>query len=87
MADELNDLDTRLSKLELDGTMAFQGSFTSNPNIPDGTVLIFDVINLNPGNGYNAETGLFKVPPGRAGLCYAYVHFESDDGEASNMYL
>ena len=88
VANSLNNLDTRLSKLELIGTLAFHGALsTKNPDIPAGSVLVYDVINLNLGGGYNAETGQFIVPSGGAGLYYTYAHFEGDDGETSNMYL
>ena len=88
VADALTDLYVRLSKLEVNGSVAFHGAFSAtNPDIPAGSVLVYDVINLNLGGGYNAETGQFIVPSSGAGLYYTYVHFEGDIGETSDMYL
>ena len=55
----------------MNGTVAFHGAFsTTNPDILAGSVLVFDVINLNLGDGYNVETGQFIVPSGGEGLYY-----------------
>ena len=76
VADELSDLDTRLSELELNGTVAFHASISATvPNIPEGTSVVFDEINLNIGNGYDNITGNFVVPIGGAGLYFFYAHF------------
>ena len=86
VADELNDLDTRLSKLELDGTVAFHVSLLEScPTVPEGNIVIFDCVNVNLGSCYNVETGQFTTPSDGAGLYYIYAHFEGDDVESARM--
>ena len=80
--------DTRLSKLELDGTVAFHVGFSANhPNIPVGSTAIFDAIHINLGNGYNSDTGEFVVPAGSAGLYYFYAHYLFGAGELQYLNI
>ena len=86
VADDLKDLDTRLSKLEPDGTVAFHAAvITIYPIVPIGTVVIFDQMNLNLGNGFDNNTGEFVVPSDGAGLYFVCVHVGIDDDEYVTM--
>ena len=68
--------------LELDGTFAFHASYSS---IPDETPVIFDEVNVNLGNGYSSNTGLFTVITGGAGLYFFYTHLLYYPNENSNF--
>ena len=81
----MNELDERLSELELDGAFAFHAVLASYSSIPNETPVIFDEVNVNLGNGYNPTTGLFTVPPGGAGLYYFYTHLLYYPNEDSNL--
>ena len=48
-------------------------------------MVVFPIVNVNLGNGYNAETGDFVTPVGGAGLCFFYIHFQVDQGEKTQM--
>ena len=52
------DLDTRWSQLELDNTLAFHVVLASYSSLPEESVLIFDEVNINIGNGYDATSGI-----------------------------
>ena len=83
--DALNDLDDRVSELELDGTFAFHAVRASYCSIPDETPAIFDEVNVNLGSGYSPPTGLFTVPSGGAGLYFFYTHLLYYPNENSNF--
>ena len=72
---DLLDLDTRLSQLELDNTLAFHAVLESYSTIPHDSVVIFNGFNVNLGNGYDATSGVFTVSPG-GGLYYFYAHLQ-----------
>ena len=85
--DALDDLDERVSRLELDGTFAFHVVLANYETIPEGSPAIFDLVNVNLGNGYDSSTGLFTVPPGGAGLYYFYTHLLYYPDELSNFAI
>ena len=67
-------LDSRLSKLEVGGAVAFHVALGTYSSIPINSVVLFPNVNVNLGEGYNAETGQFVTSSGGAGLYYFYVH-------------
>ena len=67
-------LDSRLSQLELDGTVTFHVTLGTYSSIAEDSVVVFGNVNVNLGGGYNSETGQFTTPSGGAGLFYFYVH-------------
>ena len=71
----IDSLDTRLSEVELGGAVAFHAYLDSYGTIPVNTVVIYDNVFVNLGNGYNSGTGVFTVPTGGAGLYYFFAHF------------
>ena len=83
--EELNttivDLNTRLGRLEQDGTFAFHAFLGTYTSIPDEALVVFPNINANIGNGYDGATGEFTVPSGGAGLYYIYAHFLFQTGK------
>ena len=86
---QLNEVDTsfdsRLSGLEVDGTFAFHAALGLYTPIPWLSVVVFPIVNVNLGNGYDGETGDFVTPVGGAGLYFFYVHFQVDQGEHTLM--
>ena len=81
-------LDSRVTELESSGdvrlndSVAFHAAISEfYQTIPDTTVVVFDEINVNLGNGYNEETGQFIVPAESAGVYFIYAHFENAFGE------
>ena len=87
VAEALNDLDTRLSKLEVNGTVAFYADLGSPGTIAIDSVVTFLEVNLNIGNAYDSETGKFTIPADGAGLYYFYVHFMVDEGEVAEFII
>ena len=83
----LNDLDERVSELELDGTFALHVELQSYSSIPVETPIIFNGVNFNIGGGYDETTGLFTVPPGGDGLYYFYTHLQFLPDEYSNFII
>ena len=79
--------DSRLSQLEVDGTFGFHAVLGDYTSIPLGSVVVFPIVNLNLGNGYNAGTGNFITPVGGAGLYYFYAHFQVQQGERVSMEI
>ena len=71
-------LDSRLSQLEVDGTVVALETYTT---IPDNSVVVFSSVNLNLGGGYSESTGQFTTPSGGARLYYFHAHFVFDNGE------
>ena len=71
---ELIDLNTRLSQLELDATVAFHVVLDSYSSVPEESILVFNGVNVNIENGYWTESGIFTVPSGGAGLYYFYAN-------------
>ena len=67
-------LDSRLSRLEVDGAVAFHAALITYSTIPEDSIVVFNNVNVNLGGGYNTETGQFTTPSGGAGLYYFYVH-------------
>ena len=84
---QLTDLDTRLSQLELDDTVAFHVVLVSYSSVPEESVLVFSAVNVNIGNGYSTESGIFTVPSGCAGLYYFYAHLMFNPDESSNFNI
>ena len=80
-----NDLDSRLSELEIQGTVGFHAVLGDYTSIPLGSVVVFPIVNVNLGNGYNGETGEFFTPVGGAGLYFFYAHFQVQQGERAQM--
>ena len=78
-------LDSRLSGLEVDGTFAFHAALGLYTPIPWLSVVVFPIVKVNLGNGYDGETGDFVTPVGGAGLYFFYVHFQVDQGEHTLM--
>ena len=76
---------SRLSELEVDGTFAFHAALGEYTSIPLGSIVVFPIVNVNLGNGYNGETGNYVTPVGGAGLYFFYVHFQVDRGEYTLM--
>ena len=83
----LNDLDDRISRLELDGTFAFHAALVSYSSIPTEAPVIFNGVNVNLGDGYDSTTGIFTAPPGGAGLYYFYTHLLFLANEYSNFII
>ena len=67
--------------------MAFHVTFSFTPTIPEDTIVVFDEVNVNLGNEYNSETGIFTVLTGAAGLYFFYVHFLNDDGKKNVVQI
>ena len=84
---ELFDLDTRLSQLELDDTVAFHIVQDSYSSVPEESILVFNGVNVNIGNGYSTASRTFTVPSCGAGLYYFYAHliFYSDENSDFNI--
>ena len=78
-------LDSRLSELEVDGSFAFHAALGLYTAIPWQSVVVFPIVNVNLGDGYNGGTGEFVTPVGGAGLYFVYVHFQVDRGEHTLM--
>ena len=78
-------LDSRLSELEVDNTFAFHVVLGNYTTIPGESVIIYPIVNVNLGNGYNADTGDFTVPPGADGLYFFYAHFQLDVGKSAQI--
>ena len=76
-----SNLDARLSKLEVDRTFGFHADLGPYTSIPLGSVVVFPIVNVILGNGYNSETGNFVTPLGGAGLYFFYTHFQLQRGE------
>ena len=75
LASQINDLNTRLTFLEQNGTVAFHAVLGTYTSIPEGSVIVFQNININLDDGYNGATGEFTVPVDEDGLHFFYVHF------------
>ena len=75
---QVDSLDSRLSQLQVDGTFAFHAYVGSYSTIPVNTIVVYDNVIINQGNGYNSGTGVFTVPTGGAGLYYFFAHFAFD---------
>ena len=80
-----SNLDSRLSKLEADGTFAFHVALGEYTSIPGESVIIYPIVNVNIGNGYNADTGDFTVPPEADGLYFFYAHFQLEAGKSAQI--
>ena len=81
----VTDLDMRLNRLELNGTFAFHAVLDSYVSIPETTIVVFPLVNVNLGNGYNSATGVFTVPPGGDGVYYFHAHYLVQAGEAAGF--
>ena len=81
----VTDVDTRLNRLELNGTFAFHAVLDSYVSIPETTIVVFPLVNVNLGNGYNSATGVFTVPPGGDGVYYFHAHYLVQAGEAAGF--
>ena len=75
---EVDSLDSRLSQLQVDGTFAFHAYVGSYSTVPVNTIVVYDNVIINQGNGYNSGRGFFTVPTGGAGLYYFFAHFAFD---------
>ena len=84
---DLVDLYSRLSQMELANTFVFHVVLESYSSVPPENVLIFNGVNVNLGNAYNATSGIFTVPPGGGGLYYfyAHLHFYPDESGMFNI--
>ena len=78
-------LDSRLFQLEVDGAVAFHASIGTYISIPEDSVVIFNNVNVNLGEGYDRGTGQFTVPSGDAGIYYFYAHFSLEGGTQAWM--
>ena len=72
---EIEETNVRLSRLEVNGTVAFHVFIAEYTSIPIDTTVLFDQVYINLSNGYDITTGVFTVPPGGEGLYYFYAHF------------
>ena len=81
----VTDLDMRLNRLELNGTFAFHAVLDSYVSIPETTIIVFPLVNVNLGNVYNSATGVFTVPPGGDGVYYFHAHYLVQAGEAAGF--
>ena len=81
LSNSVDSLDTRLSKLEVDGAVAFHAYLGTYSSIFPGSVVVFPYVLVNLGDGYDGSTGRFTVPSGGAGLYYLYVHCMYDIGD------
>ncbi|KAL4239559.1 Elastin microfibril interfacer [Mactra antiquata] len=71
---EMEMLTTRISKVDSSrSTVAFSAGYLKNLTPSSGQALIFDVIDYNEGNGYNAATGVFTAPESGWYLFVAHV--------------
>ena len=75
LSSQIDELNTRLMRLEQNGTVAFHTVLGTYTSIPEGSVIVFPNINISLGGGYNGATGEFTVPIDADGLYYFYVHF------------
>ena len=82
-----DDIDSRLSEFEFNGTVAFHAYLTGYTSIPEGSVVIFQEDYLNIEGGYDVTTGDFTVTTGKAGLYYFYVHLSHQAGQTGDFYL
>ena len=80
LASQIDDLNTRIGRVEQNGTVAFHAFLGVYTSIPEGSVIVFPNINTNLGDGYDVATGEFTVPADADGLYYFYVHFLYDLG-------
>ena len=80
LASRIDELDSRVGRVEQDGTVAFHAFLGSYKSIPQGSVIVFPNINVKIGNDYSGATWEFTVPSGGAGLYYLYAHFLFEAG-------
>ena len=73
--EDIESANQRLSRLEVNGTVAFQAFLHEYTSIPISSIVIFDQVYTNLASGYDVTTGVFTVPPGGEGLYYFYSHF------------
>ena len=90
MIDDLNadvtSLSARVTALESEEVIAFHAYERIAP-IPVGSNIIFPLVDVNLGNGYNAETGEFTVPAGGSGLYYFHFHTLVEDGLSADFSI
>ena len=83
----VNEINTRLDKLDLDGTVAFHVDLGAYSSITIGSVIVYPDVWVNLGNGYNKETGDFTVPSGGAGLYFVYAAFSYNVGHQATFLI
>ena len=79
--DDIGSANQRLSRLEVNGTVAFQAFLDEYTSIPISSIVIFDQVYTNLASGYDVTAGVFTVPPGGEGLYYFYSHFRYESSE------
>ena len=77
----------RLSRLEVNGTVAFQAFLHEYTSVPISSIVIFDQVYMNLASGYDVTTGVFTVPPGGEGLYYFYAHFRYESSEFARLNI
>ena len=80
LSGSVTDINEKLIKLEVEGTIAFNAEIGSYDTLPVGSTVIFSEVKENQGNAYDSTTGQFVVPSGGAGLYYFFAHFIVQDG-------
>ena len=81
------EVESRMSRLEYDGIIAFNAEMGTYVSIPEATTVIFPIVHQNLRNGYDPSLGQFTVTPGGDGLYYFYVHFFFARGEYASFDL
>ena len=66
---------------------AFLVSLSTDVNIPDNTVVPFDVIHYDKGSNYNISTNTYIVPRSGTYLFYAVILCVDDDNGGCGNYL
>ena len=87
LARSVTDINVRLIKLEVEGTVAFNADLGSYDTLPVGSTVIFLDVNENHGNAYDSTTGEFVVPSGGTGLYYFFTHFIVQDGLSATFRI
>ena len=85
----VNDLDTRVINLETSAenrTIAFATTSVVTP-IEVFDPMVFPIVEVNLGDGYNSETGQFTVPPGGAGVYFVYFFTLVSPGEFAQFHI
>ena len=79
--EDIEAVNEQLSKLEVNGTVAFHVFLHEYTSIPIDSTVLFGQVYTNLGTGYDVTTGVFTVPPGGDGLYYFYAHFYYQSSE------
>ena len=80
-----SNLDPRVCQLEVERTFGFHAVLGDYTAIPKGSVVVFPMVNINLGNGYNAETGDFLTVVGGVGLTSSIFISRYRKGERTQM--